>query len=241
MKKKIVVLCAVAALLAITIAGGSLAWLMDEDKATNVFTIGSVEIVQNEQQYAEDGETLEDFEQDKVLLPIVNTEDPAADENYQDKIVTVTNEGKTPAYVQTFVAVPQVLDENGVLVIDRDATHGWTVTKLTETATIDGMAHSIYKFVLDGTLEADTTTQSLMDGVYINANVDMDVTARDADGNATEAVFQVPDANGDYVDVDGFNAVSPVNVYVATQAIQSQGFADAAEALANFDAHPWAA
>lgn len=82
MKKKIVSLCLVVALLAIAIVGGTFAYLQDTDSDINVMTSGNVKIVQNEQQrtltkdekgdvhYANDG-TLEDFENDKTIIPAV--------------------------------------------------------------------------------------------------------------------------------------------------------------------------
>ncbi|MBR3961067.1 MAG: SipW-dependent-type signal peptide-containing protein, partial [Clostridia bacterium] len=48
MKKKILVLSLEAALVTIAAVGGTLAWFMDDDAATNVFTVGSIEIEQIE-------------------------------------------------------------------------------------------------------------------------------------------------------------------------------------------------
>ena len=104
MKKKIVLIGAAIALIAILAVGGSLAYFMDTDDVTNVFTVGSVDIEQNEE-----------FVQESQLLPVVGTDPTKADDNYIQKKVTVENKGKNDAYVQTLVAVPSCLDTAGVL------------------------------------------------------------------------------------------------------------------------------
>lgn len=96
MKKKIVSLCLVVALLAIAIVGGTFAYLQDTDSDVNVMTSGKADIVQNEQErvletvevkdaqgnvvgydvkYAEpvDGKvSLQDFTDNKLLVPAVH-------------------------------------------------------------------------------------------------------------------------------------------------------------------------
>lgn len=238
MKKKILVISLAVALIAITV-GGTLAWFMDSDEATNVFTIGSVEIVQHE-----------DFTQESQLLPIVPdanaTATPTDDENFVDKVVTVENTGKNKAYVQTFVAVPKALDDAGVLhVYNNDATtYGWTKdAQLVGTVTEDvldptngdaSMVYNIYKYVYNSELAAGATTDAVISGVYVDKEADLDVE-RDTQGNVTAAYF-VMGTNK----ITGFNANNKLNVYVATQAIQADGFASKEAALANFAAHPWA-
>ena len=236
MKKKILVVSLAVALLAIAV-GGTLAWFMDSDEATNVFTIGSVEIVQHEE-----------FTQDSQLLPIVpnSTTTPADDENFVEKVVTVENTGKNAAYVQTFVAIPKALDDAGVLhVYNSEGTaYGWTKdTTLVGTVTEDALdptngdanlTYNIYRYVYNSQLAAGATTDATISGVYVDEEADLDVV-RDAQGNVTAAYF-VMGANT----ITGFNASGKLNVYVATQAIQADGFASKEAALANFVAHPWA-
>ena len=77
MKKKILAISLVVALLAIAIVGGSLAWFTAEDEVTNTFTVGSIEIQQNEKD-----ENGNDFVQDQVMLPIVKFDDPKSDDNF---------------------------------------------------------------------------------------------------------------------------------------------------------------
>ena len=117
MKKRILTVALVLALLA-TCFAGSYAYLMDTEAAKNVMTVGNVDIVQNEYERDEDGQLVA-FENGKTLLPMGS--DPAwaneevtkdgysfkmfADENALDKIVTVTNNGNTDAYVRTIIAL----------------------------------------------------------------------------------------------------------------------------------------
>ena len=118
MKKRIVTIALVVALMA-TCFAGTYAYLMDTEAAKNVMTVGNVDILQNEYQRNEAGEPVVPFENGKTLLPMGS--DPAwadakvtlngytfsmfADENALDKIVTVTNKGNTDAYVRTIVAL----------------------------------------------------------------------------------------------------------------------------------------
>lgn len=118
MKKKIVAFMLVIAMLAIAIAGGTLAYFTDTETAKNVMTMGNVDIEQIEWERDPAG-GLRVFTQGKNLLPMGG--DPAwaeekvtvngdsfkvfASENVLDKFVTVNNNGNTPAYVRTIVAL----------------------------------------------------------------------------------------------------------------------------------------
>lgn len=122
-KRKILVLALTIAMAAILAIGGTLAYFTDMDADTNVFTVGNVKIEQIEKQRKEDedGEKtteLEDFEQNKKLLPIVGSAQGEKDElglptaeNYVDKIVTVKNNGTEAAWVRTYFAIPSALDD----------------------------------------------------------------------------------------------------------------------------------
>lgn len=233
-KKKILTLSLVVAVIAIAMVSGSLAWFTDSDQVTNVFTVGSVKIVQNEE-----------FQQNSQLMPIVphasDPTDPSKAGNFVTKKVDVSNVGKNAAYIQTFVAVPAVLDNNNILEIydANAAANGWTKTAAPVATGVSGTQilpgsgdtnlYNIYKYAYNSALAVNTTTADVIEGVYINADVDLDVL------DAATAYFVV---NGSQV--TGFNALETVNVYVATQAIQVDGFENAASALATFDTHPWA-
>ena len=138
-------------------AGGTLAYLTDEDGDINVMTVGNVQIVQNEQQRVDQGEAnseLEEFEQNKNMMPIVDKGMKKIDQdvngwgvsmrdedtyrNYVDKIVSVTNKGNSDAYVRTIYAFPEAGDFNttynaaeqwfhwnGVSDTDTNPANGW--------------------------------------------------------------------------------------------------------------------
>ena len=118
MKKRIVTIALVVALMA-TCFAGTYAYLMDTEAAKNVMTVGNVDIAQNEYERNADGDLVA-FVSGKTLLPMGS--DPAwdyvnevtmgnysfkmfTDVNALDKIVTVTNNGNTDAYVRTIVAL----------------------------------------------------------------------------------------------------------------------------------------
>ena len=122
MKKKIISLCLVVALVATAIAGATLAYFTDTDSAENVMTLGNVDIKQNEQQRNAEGK-LVDFVDWKPLMPRVDTEEITANnmfkdgyfnpamKNVVDKIISVTNEADATvnaenkaAYVRTLIA-----------------------------------------------------------------------------------------------------------------------------------------
>ena len=117
MKKKILTICLIVALAATAIIGGTLAYFTDKDEATNTFTAGGVKIDLIEQERNGQG-GLQDFTQDKVLMPIVGSAQGEKDAlgqpvaaNYVDKMVTIKNTGKSAAYVRAYFAIPSALDD----------------------------------------------------------------------------------------------------------------------------------
>lgn len=207
MKKKILAFSLVISLLAIAVVGGTLAWFTDTDEATNTFTVGSVKIQQNE-----------DFEQKSQLLPIVNTDDPAQDPNYVTKVVSVTNKGKNDAYIRTFIAVPKALD--GKLILDTNG-ETWVEQWAWPTVTIDGTEYIVHCYVLNKILTPGTNSGDLLNGVYLDASVD--VQENPAANN--ELQFCWKDDSGNLV-FSGYAVADDtlVDVYVATQAVQADGF-----------------
>lgn len=77
MKKKIISLCLVVCLLAIAIVGGTMAYFTDTDEDTNVFTAGTVDIVQEEKERNDksvqdfNSYNLVDFEDYEHMVPAV--------------------------------------------------------------------------------------------------------------------------------------------------------------------------
>ena len=229
MKKKIIVISAAVALLALLAMSTSLAWFSDNDEITNVFTVGSVKIEQNE--VGADGGA---FVQDQDLMPIVNVNDPAADENYIPKIVDVTSTGENPAYVRTHIAIPTKLV--GTLKLQLSDSTKWIPATTYESATsVDGVDYTVYSFTYTDALNKGDVTDDLLLGVYVDAKTDLKDNPATTEADLEFCYFD--DATGEYVftgyvawKADG-TASEKVNVLVATQACQSQGFTDAQTAL----------
>lgn len=233
MKKKVLVAALAIALVAIMV-GGSLAYFTADDEVTNTFTIGSVEIDLWENG-VEAGETMEMGQ----LIPVVGEDPTKESDNYQLKAVQVKNTGLNPAYVEVFVAVPKVLDDAGVLKLMNNypntEAYGWDAPVYVGSMTQEKVEYNVYKYRYSTALNAGVITDEAIEYVYINSLADMDVT-RDANGVITEAYFTM---GGNKVN---FNvATMKLNVYVASWAIQSEGFDTAESALRTFGkAHPWA-
>ncbi len=248
MKKKLLVTSLVITLIAIAV-GGTLAWFNDTDEVTNVFTVGSVDIEQKE---VFDEETAQ-------LLPVVGTDPTVATDNYIEKKVTVKNVGENDAYVQTYVAVPAVLDNNGILKLydGNLADKGWTkVDGDTATEGIQPVAtgitvkdetipYNVYLYRYNSILpaETDNETTTCLEYVYIDSKIDLNTyDKKDAEGNSGEdgvkdtAYFVLTDET----EITDFDATGKLNVYVATQGVQAKGFANAESALTSaFPNHPW--
>ena len=218
MKKKVLTAALAVALIAIMVSG-SLAYFTAEDKVDNTFTIGSVKI-----EIYENGEATPDAEKPLgKLTPVVKTT-PSDDESYIDKVVKVKNTGANDAYIRTHIAIPAAL--YNYLQLDTTPAD-WNYIGET-TATVGGVDYKVYTFDHAAAVAPDGFTSELLQGVYLKSNVDLE---EDAAGNL---VFILRDANGDKTHSSGFVAhtktatgtytSSTVNVLVASEAIQAQGF-----------------
>ena len=228
MKKKIIAISAAVALLALLAMSTSLAWFSDNDEVTNVFTVGSVKIEQNE--LGADGK---EFVQEQDLMPIVDVNDPAADENYIAKIVDVESTGENPAYVRTHIAIPTKLV--GTLVLDLSDSTKWVEAAAATETEVGGESFTVYSFTYTEELNKGDVTDDLLLGVYVDAKTDLKDNPATEEADLEFCYFD--DAKGEYVftgyvawKADG-TASEKVNVLVATQACQAQGFADAQTAL----------
>ncbi len=218
MKKKVLAVALAAALIAIMVSG-TLAYFTDQDEVTNTFTVGSVLIDIFENNEATPSDTIQFTE---PLVPIVNVDDPSEDASYIPKAVKVKNTGRNAAYVRTHLAIPTELV--GYLVLDVNTADGWTLAGTSTTA--DG--YTVYTYDYTNALAPDTFTPDLLKGVYLASDVDLEA---DADGNL---VFVKGTQSSGFVahtkTASGYTTAT-VNVLVAAQAIQAQGFDNAASAL----------
>ena len=219
MKKRIVVIALVVALVA-TCFAGTFAYLTDKDAAVNVMTLGKVDIVQNEQQRGENGE-LVDFVQDKPAYPAVGEIDWAPDEealpmpggkmlvfdegleNVVDKFVSVSNIGKSNAYVRTIIAIEDPVDANDRVHVNINDEVGVDVSDWS-TIVVDGVTYSYKVFTYTDALAPGYTTPYSLAQVFLDSEATNEDCAKF--GEAWEIV-------------------------ALSQAVQADGFADAQTAL----------
>lgn len=240
MKKKLLAIALVVALLAVAV-GGTLAYFTDQDAATNTFTVGSVKI----EIYENDVQTEGDVVKFGPLTPIVNVDQPSADVSYIGKAVEVKNTGNNGAYVRVHIAVPTKLAYN-YLCLDMD-TEGWSRVS-NSVAVVGGVEYEVLTYDYDTAVAPGAFTPELLKGVYLASDVDL---LDDGNGNL-EFIRRL---EGGYIDesdfiahtlnADGTYTSASVNVLVAAQAIQVDGFSTDVEKPATaalnsgFAGHPW--
>ena len=257
MKKKITAIFLCVALVAIAIAGASLAYFTDTDNETNTFTVGNVSIKLIEEERDGKGGK-QDFTQEKKLYPIVGSAQGEKDalgmptaKNYVDKMVTIKNIGSEKAYIRAYFAIPTALDDGyetfnaglnvlhfnfGNKVVDGKAvtTQGaeWIWTHGSKwnyfETTIDGIAYNVYYADYYQAVDAGATTEQLVQGVYLDKSFDI------KDGKAY--------AFGKELELDDGWKWDSVSCPVFAVACQAAGFDNASEAItAAFGANynPW--
>lgn len=273
--KKSTLIMVVSLVLALALGvGGTMAYLQDTDEDVNVMTLGSVYIeqheyerVQNEdgtyemvtsEKYGE-GYKLQEFTQGKPLYPAVGEvtdygkivafdqlgEGASGSQavldgiqNAQDKFVLVENTGKSDAYVRTIFAF-----EMGTMEESR-----WDEIFMTSVASFTNNGDKPWKYTDIGTAVIDSNTYFLMEAVYTGADtrhVDGVLPAGEYTYCSLAQVYLKPEANNeDMVALDG-NGNGTFDILVVSQAVQTQGFADAETALdtafgdITVDNNPW--
>lgn len=171
MKKIIAGLLSVALTAAVAI-GGTLAYLSDEDEDVNVMTLGNVYIDQDEQERDEKGDLIDfidnkpffpalypdgfDFDNPTVELPGTGCKlwDATQLKNAHDKIVTVTNTGKSDAYVRTWFAF-----EKGTAPVYYNKNYeDWTWSPVMYSIPIAGGVYDLYAATYNEILKPGQTT-----------------------------------------------------------------------------------
>ena len=227
MKFKNVLLTSLSFVLVASVAiGGTFAYLTSTDDDVNVMTLGNVKIEQIEQERNANGE-LVDFTQAKPLYPYVGEvawNDNKINinghdynmfgeklKNAQDKIVSVKNTGNSDAYVRTWIALEDPFTTS-LLGVNVGGV-GYTQTPWT-TATIDGVQYSVTCFTYDEALKPGNVSLPSLLQVYLK------YTATNEDVALLGDTFEV---------------------LAFSQAVQTNGFADAEAALdtAFGTDHPW--
>lgn len=242
MKKKMFIIALAVVLLTMAV-GGSLAYFTAQDDVTNTFTIGSVKI----EIYENDEATLNAVKPLGKLTPVVNTQTPGDDVNYKNKVVDVKNIGKNDAYIRVHIAMPTALINYLQLDVTAD---GWGYNGTANgsgTAIVEGVAYTVFTYDYLTAVAPETFTTELLQGAYLKSNVDLE---EDAAGNL---VFILRDSNGNQTansgfiahtgNADGSYTSANVNILVAAQAIQADGFTgtatDALNAGFGKNTNPW--
>jgi len=224
MKKKTIVLVAtVVMMLAALAIGGTLAYFTDTDSQENVMTTGKVDISQDEQQRGENG--LEDFEQDKPLMPAVYGEGEFIVDgffninNAVDKIVTVKNEAaegaiNQDAYVRTILAFETSKEyKAGTEEVLRDGKEIFD----TYIGTLGD-----FDLLKRDTIEIDGVEYVLAVKVYEEALAPQEVS-----DPSLKQIFMSPDADNEVSILFG----EEYTILALSQGTQTSGFSSAAEAL----------
>ena len=253
MKKKILAFAMVFALDAVAVVGGSLAYFTDEDETENTFAVGNVNISMIEQQRNEQNpDMLSPYVDGSTLIPVVENEKESPvitngdnDEtndvalpseanyaNYIDKIVRVSNTGKSQAYVRAFIAIPSSIDAftlDGGLHLSLGESKSWEDLIPAGTATINSIKYNVYSRINSEVVESWTTTAPAYSGIYLDKDVD-------ADENGNLII------NGNTVGRSTYTVEGKVVIPVFAQAIQVAGFdtADEAFAASGLTSNPWA-
>lgn len=236
MKKKVISLALAAVLLAGAAISGTMAYFTDRDNQKNTFTVGGVTIVQNET-----GKNNQPFKQNQVLMPMPGNEvNDYTRSLFIDKNVTVKNDGKSDAYVRTFIAIPKELDKNNTLHWTRrddtndywywDATYdnaaaGRAGSNTAFELTVNNIVYNVYCATYKTVLKTDATTKESLTGVFLDKSVNMETLSND-----TLNYFYMLDGTTK-VNLGDLNKNGKLNVLVASQACQAAGFADAYDAM----------
>ena len=237
MKKKITAIAVIAALVAVAIIGGTLAYVSDTDSANNTFTMGNVQI-----------ELEETFDKDNAdLLP--------GSQNSVQKEVDIKNTGDEDAYVWYEWLIPSVLDSTDGSTGTNNFVHvnsfGYTWDTYRENSKywpegqtealpleqtwdhtkygtegyigqeeVGGVMYNKYVVLYHGILEPDDATTPAMSKVYLDMHVDYD---------EEEDVYFWSDRGVDPKTIPA-EMIESFDIIVRAYGIQAKGFADVYEA-----------
>lgn len=239
--KRILAIAAAFVLTIVGTAGITIAWLQDDDKQTNTFTVGDVTIDLLEYGRNEDNEQVPFESEDalKKLLPVTGSAQDGTLENGVVKEVTVMNTGSEDAYIRVHIAIPAILDNGdpefnagkNILHFNYDSSSvgvgKWDWSKTTGSVyegdwnyyetTINEIEYNVYVVTYESKVAKDATIpEYAMSQVYL----DKTVTNEDLAGLDNELGGTNPD------EFDG-----NWSIYVVAEGVQAAGFADAYEAL----------
>ena len=194
MKKKILSLCLVVALLATAVIGGTLAYFTDKDQNTNEFTVGGIEIDLWENVAHEDGAGNEKMtpDDDAGKGTKVNPNVTYADimpGDVMTKVVTVENKENYPVYVALAIKQENYANFNKYIDGVYEKNNAWeahleegqtTMGAAMQNITDDIFSGDGWKLVYDKKAEYDDDGYDTGYGLrYVSANVE---SAKDQTG-----------------------------------------------------------
>lgn len=151
MKKKIFAICIIVALIATAVISGTLAYFTDTDDATNVFTVGNVNIDLTEPNWLVNGEEADDVYPGEAL-----PKDP-----------TIENIGANPCFVRIKVTGLDCLKNAGLSAQDVAYRTNYNVGVLGENWADGGDGYFYYTKVLG----KGETTPAVFDSIVIPTDV----------------------------------------------------------------------
>lgn len=209
MRKKVALTAAAVAMVGTLAVGGTLAWFTDTETATNVVTVGNVDVKIDETGEGEVNEDGDGLNYD--VMP---------GKTYE-KNVDITNVGNNPAYMKAIITVssnnPNVLEAVAEGYISLDELNGYSVDNAWK-AVDDGVQYEIY-YLGNGDYIAESgdvwnlfdsfTFPSSLGNVFENSSftIDIEVQAIQSDNNeigegGIEAIFDEITATSEGKPVD---------------------------------------
>ena len=280
MKKKLTAIFLCVALVAIAVAGASLAYFTDTKSATNTFTVGNVKIDLIESQFHREGNdnsgdtTIPDpthkvtdadgMKYVKTGHTMFTDDEIKADaETYAAEYLAVkgqnmvpgrgvakcpyvVNTGANDAYIRIRVMIPSAANNDFVDVKDGGVITnqwcsscigtgefidgkggGWDNAPAIDKASVtkDGVTYDVYTFTRTEPLKAGAMTEW---NVWNFIGINKTATSADVQKAIDNGAIKVAETDG--------AKVMTLNVLVEADAIQAEGFADAAAAWAAFGA-----
>lgn len=254
-KRKILVLAMSLCVVAILMAGATLAYFTDTDEATNVFTVGdvSVEIVEKMQDVNSQS-TLVDWEEHQLTQGglVYKTDSNGkyvataggSGSSWLNKLVFVKNTGSNDAYIRFKVSYERCL-ENVLHVAENYETHNYGTWSDAAYEEIDGIEYVTYTYIptkpvaagkyfgpsgLDAAAEptyiANVYKDNILDMVWLDTSFDW--------VNREYGWFSYGNGDNKMVVMNDYGAPK-FEVLVSVDAIQADTFTSAEAAFAAFD------
>lgn len=206
MRRKVALTAAAVAMVGTLAVGGTLAWFTDTETATNVVTLGNVDIVLNE-----DGEGTDERTSGVVVDGGLAYSNIMPGDTLPKDVEIALEPGSNDAYVRAQITVSGDL----LKLIGDDGELSDVVTLKKGTEAITGWE----KMENDTWVAIVPAFEKLVDGT----------------DNTTFKVFDTVTFDGEEITNEYANAKNALNIEVVAQAIQADNFDDADEAWIAFD------